>query len=231
MAKSINPAQVCFDFAERPIVAGTSAIRQTLFFALVPDDKTAERAFRLGCDLYRQHDLAVEPRPLPLLHMSLCGIGEIAKLPDAAIDLALRAAESVGAAAFAMNLDQIFTFKQRQHPLVLCAEEGNDAFRMLHIRLGLALRNSGPRVPIQRRLQPHMTLVYGRKPITKVKLARPIALMATEFALIRSPHGEGRHEYLGRWPLRQDGPLSRFAPRAGLADQPGQEIHGAADGR
>lgn len=206
MAKSNNAAQICFDFAERPaaITSGSAAARQDLFFALVPKGETAERAFRLGCDLYRQHDLAAPPRPLPLLHMSLCGVGEIARLPDAAVALSLRAADGIGATAFAMNLDQVFTFKQRQHPVVLCAEEGNDAFRMLHIRLGLALRNSGLRVRIERGLRPHMTLVYGRKPLAKVKLLKPIALMATEFALIRSYHGEGRHECLGRWPLSRN---------------------------
>jgi len=206
MANVPNTAQMSFDFGERLAASlPTSTIgRHDLFFALVPDGETAERAFRLACDLHREHGLAAKPRPLPLLHMTLCGIGEIAKLPDTVVDRARRAAEGVGAAAFAMNLDQVFTFRQRQHPLVLCGEDGSDSFRMLHIRLGLALRNSGLRVRIQRGMQPHMTLVYGRTPVTKVKLSRPIALRATEFALIRSHHGEGRHEHLGRWPLRQN---------------------------
>lgn len=206
MARIPNIAQMSFDFEERLATktSRSTAGRQDLFFALVPDNDTAERAFRLAVDLHREHALAGKPRPRPLLHMTLCGVGEIASLPDDAIDRALRAAARIGAAAFAMSLNQVFSFKQGQHPLVLCGEDGNDAFRMLHIRLGLALRNSGLRVGTQRGMQPHMTLVYGRKPVTKVKLSRPIALRATEFALIRSYHGEGRHECLGRWPLLQN---------------------------
>jgi 2'-5' RNA ligase len=100
-----------------------------------------------------------------------------------------------------MALDEVFSFRQTKHPIVLCAADGNDAFRMLHIRLALALRNSGLKVPIDRRLQPHMTLVYSGKEIAKTRLAAPISLEASEFVLIRSHHGEGRHDYLGRWPL------------------------------
>lgn len=206
MARPNDPAQMAlpFDHPESVNKPALAPGRHSLFFALIPPADTAERAFRLACDLHRQHDLPVMPRPRPLLHMTLCGIGEIDRLPEGIIPLVQRAAESLGAAAFRMRLDRVLTFRQRQHPLVLAGEEGNDAFRMLHIRLGLALRNSGLKVAIQRSLQPHMTLVYGRKPLTEVRLATPIELRATDFVLVRSHHGESRHDHLGRWPLLQN---------------------------
>jgi len=48
-----------------------------------------------------------------------------------------------------------------------------------------------------------MTLAYKGKEIEKTRLAVPISLVVTEFVLIRSHHGESRHEYLGRWPLTE----------------------------
>lgn len=207
MGRNKNLAQLAFPFdgmspAGPPPGPPPAAVdRHTLFFAILPDGDCAARADRLGADLRREHGLKEKPRPPSLLHMTLCCMGPISRLPHDAIALALRAGGRSGGAAFTMNLDEVFSFKQAKHPIVLCAAGGNDAFRMLHIRLALALRNSGLKVPIDRSLQPHMTLAYNGKDIAKTRLAAPISLKASAFVLIRSHHGEGRHEHLGQWPL------------------------------
>lgn len=48
--------------------------------------------------------------------------------------------------------------------------------------------------------RPHVSLAYGRTPDRTVSIA-PIGWQVSELLLIRSHHGEGRHEALRRWPL------------------------------
>lgn len=47
---------------------------------------------------------------------------------------------------------------------------------------------------------PHISLVYG-PPIKRRIEIPPIGWQVEEFLLVRSIHGESRHEVLGRWPL------------------------------
>lgn len=205
MGKSWNTGQLTLDLGDRPVtgVRPQEARRKVLFFAVLPDAECRESAYRLSTDLRREHELSNKLRAPSLLHMTLCRVTEIPNQPEDTIALALEAGGRAGGSAFSMELDEVLSFKQPKDPIVLCAAEGNDAFRMLHIRLARALCNSSLDLEIDRSLRPHMTLLYRGRKIEKTKLPKPISLMATEFVLIRSHHGEGRHEYLGRWPLTE----------------------------
>lgn len=48
--------------------------------------------------------------------------------------------------------------------------------------------------------RPHLSLTYGTLSQRNIAIP-PIGWQVDEFLLIRSVHGEGRHEELGRWPL------------------------------
>jgi 2'-5' RNA ligase len=50
-------------------------------------------------------------------------------------------------------------------------------------------------------LTPHMTLMYPAQFVEKQPVD-PIRWRAGEFVLIDSLQGHGRHEIVGRWPLR-----------------------------
>ena len=205
MGRYINANQLVLELgsATSPVALPPSTARATLFFAILPDQDCAARADRLAGDLHREHSLAGKPRSSSLLHMTLCLVAENSGLTEDKIALAQRAGGRVGGAPFTLQLDEVFSFRQVKHPIVLCATEGNDVFRMLHVRLALALQNCGLKAPAKRNLKPHMTLAYKGKEIARTRLSAPIPIVAREFVLIRSHFGESRHDYLGRWPLRE----------------------------
>ena len=51
---------------------------------------------------------------------------------------------------------------------------------------------------------PHMTLVYDRRNLPLMPVKRPIAWTASDFVLLFSCYGEGRHLEFGRWPFVSD---------------------------
>lgn len=196
--------QFSFDFGFPPLPqtrVRSSSQRCDTFFAILPDTDTAEQANALAHHLHGMIGFRGQPRAANLLHMTVCGVGVFAQLPENAMTVISQIAASIRMAAFTLRLDSLLTFRQPQH-LVLCGDIGRNEFRMLHIQLALALRRAGFGVKVQRSLNPHMTLLYnGRKEVPKSSLIEPIALAAREFALVRSFHGEGRHEHIDRWPL------------------------------
>ena len=48
--------------------------------------------------------------------------------------------------------------------------------------------------------RPHLSLAYGPAPERNLAIP-PVGWTVEELLLVRSIHGEGRHEELGRWPL------------------------------
>jgi 2'-5' RNA ligase len=54
--------------------------------------------------------------------------------------------------------------------------------------------------PVQRHA--HVTLDYGKHEYITPRAVGPIACTVTEFCLVDSHYGHGRHEVLQRWPLR-----------------------------
>ncbi len=199
-------SQLSFDFGgvETPPRPGrASADRCDVFFAVLLDPGTASEAYGLARATCDRHGLKGQPRPARLLHMTVCGVGAFSRLPEHAVADARRAAETVELAAFAYRLDHILSFRHRQHPLVLCGDEGQNEFRMLHIQLARALRRAGLPVAINRSLKPHLTLAYGQREIARTDLATPLIVPVREFVLIQSFYGRGEHAHLGCWPLRQ----------------------------
>ena len=103
-----------------------------------------------------------------------------------------RAAASLDAEPFMVVFDTL----NRNALVGTVATRGLRAFRKTLVRhlgaLGL------PIPPYTSR--PHISLVYGVESDRKAAI-QPIGWQVEEFLLIRSVHGEGRHEELGRWPL------------------------------
>jgi RNA 2',3'-cyclic 3'-phosphodiesterase len=76
------------------------------------------------------------------------------------------------------------------------AARGLRAFRKTLVR---HLVGFGIPVPTYKS-RPHISLAYGLPAKRRIAIP-PIGWQVEEFLLIRSIHGEGRHEELGRWPL------------------------------
>lgn len=196
--------QLSFDYGIPPLPqtrVRSSWRRCDTFFAILPDNGAAEQANALAHHLHGMISFRGHPHPANLLHMTVCGIGVFSQLPANAVTAISQIAAAIRMVSFTLRLDYLLTFRQPQH-LVLCGDVGRNEFRMLHIQLALALRRAGFGVKVERSLNPHMTLLYdGRKEVPKSSLIEPITLTAREFVLIRSFHGQGRHEHIDRWPL------------------------------
>lgn len=178
---------------------------ERLFFALRPDSETSAHVGGLRQRFFREHCLTGRPIELEHLHVSLQSIGDYASLPRNIIYGAQLAANSVLMPPFEAIFRSIKSFQRLpsfagrpgRWPLVLLGE--GDGLGALHRKLGTAMAKNGLRSGID--FKPHMTLLYGEKPIAKQEI-EPIRLLVKEFVLIHSERGLTRHNVIDRWPLR-----------------------------
>ena len=172
-----------------------------IFFALYPDDETAERAVALTHRFRRRYSLSGRPMARERLHITLNPVGGAYELPTRLIDQAMEAAAKVRMPPFVVGLDRAVSWNsQGPRPLVVVGDEGDIGARMLYDRLHVALRQTCLVKPGKRSITPHMTLM--RDPVeTPETFIAPMRFAVREFRLIDSPYGESRHNVLGRWPL------------------------------
>ena len=126
------------------------------------------------------------------LHSTVLPLWDDREVSEARLDELTRAATSLCAEPFPVAFDTL----DRNALVGAAATRGLRAFRKNLVRHLIAL---GFRVP-DYASRPHVSLVYGTDATRKIAIP-PIGWQVEEFLLIRSIHGEGRHELLGRWPL------------------------------
>ncbi|HEV6964108.1 2'-5' RNA ligase family protein [Roseateles sp.] len=175
-----------------------------LFFALRPDNESAERIARVAAAEREARGLAARLRPTRVFHITLHYFGAFAGEPDAGlVDLASRAASEVVRPAFDLAFEAFESWggaQVRQHPFVLTGGQGLEAVRDLRDALVERLVAHGLAAP-ERDYEPHLTLRYDKH----VAAGWPVELpgwVASEFALVKSPQGLTRHDVIGRWPLQ-----------------------------
>lgn len=175
-----------------------------LFFALRPDEETAER---IACVVAAEHEArGLQPRlrPARIFHITLHYFGSFEGEPPAPlVRSAHRAAAEVIHPAFDLWFDRLASWgaaNARHHPFVLTGGQGLEAVCELRDALvgGLAAQGLAPPV---RAYEPHLTLRYDRQPAPTWSLALS-GWVASEFALVKSIQGQTRHEVLQRWPLQ-----------------------------
>jgi 2'-5' RNA ligase len=175
-----------------------------LFFALRPDEETAERIAR---DVRAQHEargLAPRLRPSRVFHITLHYFGYFSAEPDAhVVASAERAAAEVVRPAFDLSFDGFTSWgdgRAAKHPFVLTGGQGLEAVRELRDALVERLVAHGLAAP-EKDYEPHLTLRYDKRPapVWRVDLA---GWVASEFVLVKSPQGLTRHDVIGRWPLQ-----------------------------
>ena len=175
-----------------------------LFFALRPDEATAERIAR---DVAAQHEargLAPRLRPSRIFHITLHYFGYFDGEPDARIVAAAeRAAAEVIHPAFDLSFDGFTSWgneRASKHPFVLTGGQGLEGVRALREALIERLVAHGLAAP-QPGYEPHLTLRYDKRPAPVWRLDLP-GWVASEFVLVKSPQGLTRHDVIGRWPLQ-----------------------------
>lgn len=166
-----------------------------------PDHEAAERIIRLAADLRRRHGLRGAVTPASRLHMSLNFVGTFRGPPTRSVmEKAASLAAKVALRRFAVTLNHVESWDGDPHPMVLLGDDGVTGAELLHaaIHKALAAGTMAPRREPQ--IWPHVSLLWDKAQPPR-EVVDPISWMAREFVLLDSPHGEGRHEVIGRWPL------------------------------
>jgi 2'-5' RNA ligase len=174
-----------------------------LFFALRPDEETAERIARFATTEHEARGLAPRLRPSRIFHITLHYFGRFEGELDAQlVESSKRAASEVIRPAFDLGFERFASWGHegaRQHPFVLTGGQSLEAVREL--RDALADRLIAHDLPASKDYEPHLTLRYDKRPAPawEVELA---GWTASEFVLVASPQGLTRHDVIARWPLQ-----------------------------
>jgi RNA 2',3'-cyclic 3'-phosphodiesterase len=177
-------------------------MNDALFFAIQPPANTGPSIARLGRDLREKHGLTGEPVRPRCFHISLLFVGFYGRLPPAMLAAFITAAATVAMPPFRIALDTVVSFRHPQRrPLVLGGDEGVTGLIWLRDKLIVATTDIPDFSPNTRNFTPHLTLLRDERE-TEEESVEPIIWTASEFVLIRSIRGEGRHVVLGRWKLR-----------------------------
>jgi len=175
-----------------------------LFFALRPDEETAERIARFATAEHEARGLKPRLRPSRIFHITLHYFGFFEAEPDAElVALASRAASEVVWPAFDLSFDCFRSWgKERssKHPFVLTGDQGLEGVRELQDALVERLMAHGlGRSDLD--YVPHLTLRYDKRTAPDWPVDLP-GWIASEFVLVKSPQGLTRHDVIARWPLQ-----------------------------
>ena len=174
-----------------------------LFFAIRPDLKAAEQLHQYGAEARRRRSLTGRQVAPDHLHVSLNFVDKRARPDVQIIDRAVAAATTVTMPPFVLALDRIGTWGRGPGPkaIVAWADDGVIGARLLHTAIHTALAPTGLVPKAEPNLEPHLTLLRDISEATP-EFIEPVKWTVREFVLLDSARGEGRHELLGRWPLR-----------------------------
>ena len=155
----------------------------------------------VGCRdrILRENGIVWSRIPPERLHISLCWVGDFARIPSAVPFAAVRAAEKIVMPAFDVVLDRAVTFigrRPEKRATVLLAQ--GDGLRQLGSALFDRLRHGGLKpAPMG---APHMTLFYSPASVRPAEI-EPIRFRVGRFFLIHSERGLTKYNVLGCWSL------------------------------
>lgn len=179
--------------------------RHDLYFMLHLPATVAQAIVRLRARLDTGYRGPSWPMATERLHVTLVPLGSYApSVPPAVLQLALSAGSWIEREPFRVSFDTLQSLGSATgEGSVELAGHGDGVLPLFRLRRQLAesLRHVGwPDQLIRPKFRPHVTLDYRHRPIG-VHHIEPLAWQVTEFLLIDSRHGEGRHEVLTRWAL------------------------------
>jgi len=166
------------------------------FFALQPYPAIAREASVFAAETQAENRTGGVIRPVDTLHVTLALVARTTgQVPWALLDSVRRAARSVHMRAFDVGLDRLEYWRPGDRGLLaLTGGEGVAGVEMLHEALMIALDRS------RGTYTPHMSLIWGARE-TAARRAPLLRWRASNFVLVRSAHGQSRHEIIGRFPL------------------------------
>jgi RNA 2',3'-cyclic 3'-phosphodiesterase len=182
----------------------TGSARDSVFFAIRPDEGALADIEQCRGKLCAAHGLRGKPISADRLHITLHFLGEIGDLPENVVAQAIDVARLVRAAPFEVTLDRVMTFyssKKTQFPVILGSTRSSPELVAFQKNLGAMLKQAGMDNKL-RGFTPHLTLLYDEHGV-KEQPASPVHWSVREFLLVHSFYGRGRHDVLGRWILAQ----------------------------
>jgi 2'-5' RNA ligase len=197
------PQQLAFDFARSPERPSPRDIRHRLYFAVLPEPRTAARMTAIGADLQRRQGLTGQLKQAGLLHVSLAKAGEGCDLPEAVVAAAIRAGAMIEHSPFEVSFDRVASFNggTNRAQVLRCGKGIGKLVGLGHMLERAMFRMElGRRVP--KDFAPHVTLRYDRERVPETMLDAPVTWTVREFVLVHSLVGRGRHIHVARWPLR-----------------------------
>lgn len=187
-----------FGFQQREVGAGEHS---SVFFALRPDEATAQQIHAMAMRLRDVHGLRGNPLAVDILHVTLCYLGDFYGVPPELMQGADLVGKAQRAMPFEVAFDRVMSFRsnRKQSPVVLCRADDCAPLSALRARLGAALTGIGRRYE-PRSFRAHVTLLYDQIELKEQPVER-ISWTVRELLLIRSLLGQSRHEVLARYPL------------------------------
>ena len=184
--------------------------RHDLYAMLLPPRAVAEEIGRLQRALNRAYRGPSSPMAMERLHSTLVPLGSYEhRIPPEVLALALRAGSSLDTAPFRVCFDTLQSRGPRSAiGTVELAGHGAGVRPLYRLRRELvtALRAVGwPEAWIRPSFYPHITVDYQHAPVGARRI-HPLAWDVTEVRLVDSLYGQGRHEVLASWPLRDRQP-------------------------
>jgi RNA 2',3'-cyclic 3'-phosphodiesterase len=174
-----------------------------LFLALFPPSKgTAQQGLDHSVQaLCASHGLAGAGVAPSRRHITLHTLGDFKQpVPQLVLDAAQAAAAAVDWPSVPIVFNHAMSFMPSQAFVLGCDNASQVAVQRLRQVLTLALHRVGLRGLASG--TPHMTLLYGARPVITRHAIEPICWTATDFALVLSHQGMTYHQWLGRWTLR-----------------------------
>lgn len=174
------------------------------FLAVVPPVAVIPLIVERSQRCRKDHGLRGKALSASCLHVSLHSLGAHSVVPANLVDAAGLALAAVSAPPLEISFDRALSFYNRRAKRPFVARVSSDSAAALiafHRALGEALTKAGLGRRVTRHFTPHMTLLYDQR-LVEEHAIEPFGWTVTDFVLIHSLVGQGKHVHLAHWPLR-----------------------------
>lgn len=184
--------------------------RHDLYLMLYLPPETARSVARLQGRLSQGYRGPSKPMPPERLHITLVPLGSyVHRIPAEVLQVAVTAGSLLEEAPFRVCFDTLQS-RGPKHLRGTIELTGHGAgvlplYRLRRQVVHALLKAGWLEEAIRPGFYPHITVDYERDPVS-TRAVEPLVWDVTEVRLVDSHYGEGRHEVLARWPLRDRQP-------------------------
>lgn len=173
-----------------------------LFFAVRPDAEASSKIVDARQRQTAAHGIRTGLVATENLHVTLHGLGmHDGAVPHDLLSRARDAGRRVEMAPFDVGFDRLGSMSPNMGGLVLTGSAELKTLRQLQRTLVAAMEAAGIDPLIRKEFHPHVSLLYGDRPVAREPIA-PIRWRVDTLVLIDSFIGLSKHVEVGRWPLR-----------------------------